>query len=276
MVVNVTWDQIRDKRPMADGERIAYGGDRAQQYGVLRLPFGPGPYPIASVLHGGCWSAAYDHGYIDILAEALTERGLATWVLEYRRIGDEGGAWPGTFLDVARGHDFLQVLAPERGLDLDRVVTIGHSAGGHLALWLAARPRVPTDSEVHVAGSLPVDAVVSLAGITDLRTYVLGAGSCNAAVIGLMGGRPRRLDARYSAANPLDLAPLGVSLTFVHGDGDDTVPLEQSQRLAARERAGGGVAEVVVIPNAGHFDVVAPESSAWSTVEREILKTVNL
>jgi acetyl esterase/lipase len=276
MVVNVTWDQIRDKRPTADGERIAYGGDRAHQYGVLRLPVGPGPHPIASVLHGGCWRAAYDHGYIDILAESLTERGLATWVLEYRRIGDEGGTWPGTFLDVARGHDFLRVLAPERGLDLDRVVTIGHSAGGHLALWLAARPRVPTDSEVHVAGPLPVDAVVSLAGITDLRTYVLGTGSCNAAVIGLMGGRPRRLDARYSAANPLDLAPLGVPLTFVHGDRDDTVPLEQSQRLAARERAGGGVAEVVVIPNAGHFDLVAPESSAWSTVEREILKTVNL
>ena len=122
--------------------RISYGDD-ALQFGELRLPDGPGPHPVAIVIHGGCWLGEFDLTHIGTLAEALNEEGIAAWVIEYRRIGNPGGGWPGTFEDVARGADHLRKIAKEHPLDLDRVIAVGHSAGGHLALWLAWIPIGP-------------------------------------------------------------------------------------------------------------------------------------
>src|SRR5438132_9320670 len=119
-------------------ERIAYGPDRFQ-FGDLRLPSGSGPRPVAIVIHGGFWREKYDLEYIVPVCEALTAAGVVTWNLEYRRIGNAGGGWPGTFEDVAAGADHLHSLAHEFNLDLNRVIAIGHSAGGHLAFWLASR-----------------------------------------------------------------------------------------------------------------------------------------
>src|SRR5579875_2539599 len=129
--------------PTAD-ERIFYGDDDEVQFGDLRLPSGPGPHPVVMTIHGGFWRAAFDLQYMGLICNALRGAGIATWNVEYRRVGQPGGGWPGTFRDVARAADHLRALAPRYSLDLARVVALGHSAGGHLALWLAARPRIPS------------------------------------------------------------------------------------------------------------------------------------
>jgi acetyl esterase/lipase len=273
MRMEVTWEQVATQPSPAAGERIVYGGESAEQFGVLRLPRGRGPYPTAVLVHGGCWLADYDYRHVEPLAAALTARGLATWVLEYRRIGQPGGGWPGTFLDVACGLDRLRSLQ-ERGIDLERIAVVGHSAGGQLALWLGARPRVPVGSDVYVAEPLRVRAVVGLAAISDLDRYSLGAGECNAAVLDLMGGRPEAQIARYAAVNPLALAPLDVPVTLVHGDADATVPLEQSRRFAQRHLETGGTIELVVVRDAGHFDVIAPFGTVWPQIEDRIVASI--
>src|ERR1044071_5234016 len=135
--------------------RLTYGQD-SLQFGDLRLPGAAGPNPAAIVVHGGFWRSTYGLDYIGPFCEALTASGLATWNLEYRRIGNTGGGWPGTFEDVAAGCDYLLSIAAESNLDLNRVIAIGHSAGGHLAMWLASRKK-------------PLAGVISLAGVVDLR-----------------------------------------------------------------------------------------------------------
>jgi acetyl esterase/lipase len=268
----VTFEQVAAQPVASRGTRIVYAEESPQQFGVLRVPAGAGPHPVVAIVHGGCWLAAYDYRHIERMAEALTERGLATWAIEYRRIGNEGGGWPGTFRDVASGLDHLRALASAHHLDLARVVVVGHSAGGHLALWLASRQRVAAASALHFADPLRVSGVVGLAAIADLRTYALGGGQCNAAVPELMGGLARSVAARYDEASPLELVPLGVPVRLVHGADDAIVPLEQSRRFAAAERRVRGDVALDVITRAGHFDVVAPFAAAWSTVEKRVLE----
>jgi pimeloyl-ACP methyl ester carboxylesterase len=136
-------------------------------YGDLRLPKAKRPkagYPVAVIIHGGGWTSSWGHDYVDPFAESLTRAGVATWNFEYRRVGNPGGGWPGTFLDVAHGTDFLRKLAPRFHLDLNRVVVIGHSAGGHLAVWDAARHKIPKDSPIYTPNPLPLRGAVSLDG----------------------------------------------------------------------------------------------------------------
>src|SRR5205085_5593329 len=136
--------------------RIAYGTD-PRQVGDLRLPPGKGPFPVALIVHGGCWHKTFaDLSIMSPLASALTARGFATWNVEYRMLGDPGGGWPGTFLDWGAGTDKLRDLAKQYPLDLKRVIVIGHSAGGHAAHWIAARPGLPTEAEVRGRDPLPM------------------------------------------------------------------------------------------------------------------------
>ncbi len=265
----VTWDEVAGQPAVPAGERVAYGSG-AQQFGELRLPDGPGPHPVVVLLHGGCWQNEYDLEHLAGAAEALRRAGFATWTLEYRRIGDPGGGWTGTFRDVALGADHLRELARTRPLDAGRVVLAGHSAGGHLALWLAARRNLPADSPLRSADPLPVRGVVGLAAIADLRAYAGGAGSCNAAVPQLMGGLPAAVSDRYAQANPAELLPLGVPVRLVQGDRDPIVPVAQATAFEAAARAAGDDARVVLVEGAGHFDVVAPFAPAWAEVERAI------
>ncbi|WP_081764037.1 alpha/beta hydrolase [Sphingobium sp. Ant17] len=148
----------------------AYGPDPLQ-IGELRLPAGPDPFPVVMVIHGGCWTKGYETlAGTAPLASALTDKGVATWNIEYRQVGDTRGGWPGTFQDWGAALDHLRVLARTQPLDLKHVVTVGHSAGAHAALWLAARPRLPADSEVRGADPLKVSAAVAIDGPGDLRT----------------------------------------------------------------------------------------------------------
>ena len=256
-------DLLALPQPPAD-HTIAYG-PAPQQVAELRLPKGRGPHPVVIVVHGGCWQAPWGFDHVRSLAAALTAEGYATWSLEYRRLGDPGGGWPGTLEDVARGADHLREVATAHPLDLDRVVALGHSAGGQLALWLAARPGCP-GSPLHAARPLRLRGVVSLAGITDLRA-------------GAEGERLRRRDPaapRRPPAGPR--RPPGArrrrssSCRWACRCGSSAARGTRSCRSTRPGLRGRGAAKagdtvvVEVVEGAGHFELVDPASTAWPAV----------
>jgi len=258
--------------PPAD-QRITYGSNEFQ-FGELRLPKGAkgakgdGPHPVAIVIHGGCWMSQYGLSYMGHLSAALAESGVATWSVEYRRIGNEGGGWPGTFVDVSRAADHLRALAKTYPLDLKRVIATGHSAGGHLALWLATRKNLPKDSPVYSSDPLPLLGVVSIAGITDLRRT---GTACDGNVAQLMGGSADDKAAIYNLASPIELLPLGIPYAIVQGDSDPIIPLAMARDYVDAAKKKGDDPKLVVIEKAGHFEVVDPKSFAWAAVKDEVL-----
>jgi acetyl esterase/lipase len=269
----VSWAEIKALPVPPPDHRLAYG-EHPLQFGELRLPAGPGPHPVAVLLHGGCWRAEYDLEYMSHMGAALARAGVAVWTPEYRRVGDEGGGWPGTFQDAAGALARLDQLAQDYPLDLERVVLVGHSAGGHLALWLAARHNLPVADTLHVPGPLRIRGVVSLAGITDLARYAEGGRGCNAAVPLLMGGSPAEQPERYAAANPIELLPLEVPVRLLQGALDPIVKLEQASAFAERAGAYGEDVRIELIEGAGHFDLVAPYAPAWSAVQAAVLEVL--
>lgn len=132
------WSELSAMPLPPPAKRIDYGSG-PQQFGELRLPKGAGPFPVVVLVHGGCWMAQFDYVYMTRMAAWLAQRGVATWTIEFRRVGDDGGGWPGTFLDVANATDDLRTIAKTQPIDLKRIYAAGHSAGGQLALWLGAR-----------------------------------------------------------------------------------------------------------------------------------------
>jgi acetyl esterase/lipase len=250
------------------GHAIAYGPSPPQQ-AELRLPKGPGPHPVVILVHGGCWQAPWGFDHVRSLAAALTAEGWATWSLEYRRLGDPGSAWPNPLADVARGADHLRETARTHPLDLDRVVAVGHSAGGQLALWLAGRHRLPRGSPLHRRYPLRLRGVVSLAGITDLRAGAAD-GICGDAIHQLLGGAPPDLPDRLGLASPIELVPLGVPVRLVCGARDSVVPIDQARAYEAAATRAGDTVAVDVVENAGHFELVNPSSSAWPTVRAAV------
>jgi acetyl esterase/lipase len=269
----VSWGQIEALPLPAPDHRLAYG-EHPLQFGELRLPAGPGPHPVAVLFHGGCWRAEYDLAHVSHMGAALAAAGVAVWTPEYRRVGDEGGGWPATFEDAAAGLAALADIAREHNLDLDRVVLVGHSAGGHLALWLAGRHNLPASHPLHAAPAR-IRGAVSLAGITDLERYAEGTRGCNAAVPLLMGGIPAEQPERYAAASPARLLPLGAPQRLLHGALDPIVPLEQSSDYAARAAERGDTVRVEFIDGAGHFDLIAPFAPAWPRVEAAVLELLD-
>lgn len=257
-------EDILERSPPSGAHRIAYGSE-PHQFGDLRIPIGDGPHPVVIGIHGGYWRAKYDLTYFGHACVALTNAGFATWNIEYRRTGEPGGGWPGTFQDAGAAADFLRDLAPTYNLSLGSVLAVGHSAGGHLALWLAGRHHIPDDSELYIPGPLPLHGAVALAGVVDLRrAWTLGL-SENATGL-LMGGSPDEFLERYTVGSPYDLLPLGIRQFLIHGTVDDSVPLELSERYVRRATAKGDLATLLTLPDIGHFELVDPNSSVWSTV----------
>lgn len=215
-----------------------------------------GPWPCVVLLHGGFWRTGWDRTLMTPLAADLAHRGIAAWNVEYRRVGQEGGGWPGTFEDVATAIDGLTEVDE---VDVDRVATCGHSAGGHLALWLAGRRRLP-EGAVGAGPRVRPVAAIAQAGVCDLeRAWRDDLG--RSAVKGLLGSFHQEAD-RYATASPAALAPLGVAQLLVHGVDDDIVPISQSRDHAARDP----LAELVELEGADHFDVVDVEHAAWRIV----------
>ncbi|KGN32552.1 lipase/esterase [Knoellia sinensis KCTC 19936] len=240
--------------------RIAYGDDPSQ-FGELTRPVGPSK-GVVVVIHGGFWKAEYDLGLGRPLAASLAQHGWTAWNIEYRRVGNGGGA-PETFDDV---HAAFDTLAAIDGLDSSTVLALGHSAGGHLAVWSAGRHRYAgwDDARVRVTGA------VSQAGVLDLVSAArddLGTG----AVVRLLGHPPTSADEPF---DPRQHLPLDVPVRCVHGRADDTVPVSQSADYIASATAAGADAAVELVEG-GHFVVIDPESPAWSR-QLEILDELSV
>jgi acetyl esterase/lipase len=252
--------------PPAPGLRIPYGPE-ADQFGDLRVPAGAGPHPLAVLIHGGWWKNRYDLTYAGHLANALTANGVATWNVEYRRIGSANGAYPATLCDVTAALAALETFATRHALDLTRIVAVGHSAGAHLAAWLAAKP---SHAELDVFGRSPALAgAVAVAGPLDLeRTSGLGIVDTTGGnpVHDFLGGSPADVPERYALASPTRLVPTGLPVVAIHGSADDAVPLELSQRYVERARAAGDPAELVVLDGIDHFEPFDPSTAAGGVV----------
>ena len=226
----------------------AYGSHPSQHAEVF-VPDVGDPIATAVVIHGGFWRDRYDRHLMDGLCADLAAKGWVAANLEYRRVGADGGGWPATFDDV---RDAIDALSGVDGMPLDRVVTIGHSAGGHLALWAATATGAVT-------------AAVSLAGVTDLvEAHRLGLSSDAAG--SFLGGSPTEVPERYAAASPIALLPIGVPMLLVHGDRDENVPVELSIEFAEAARRAGDEIDLVVREGIDHFEVIDPGGESWRIV----------
>jgi len=271
--MNLFRRNILTLRPPEADLRLPYGGDPLR-FGDLRLPAGAGPHPVVVVVHGGYWRAAYDLTHAGHMAAALTALGMATWTIEYRRIGNDGGGWPGTFHDVATATDSLRTLAPLHRLDLARVVALGHSAGGHLALWLAARHRIPSGDALFSPRPLTLRGVVALAPVADLaRAWDLRLS--DGVVRELMGGTPRERPDRYATASPAALLPLGLPQVLIHGAGDRHVPYAVSRDYQQAALRRGDDAALITPPRADHFALIDPGSEAWPAVAAAVSRLLS-
>lgn len=253
--------------------RVAYGAD-SLQFGDLRLPDGAGPFPVAIVIHGGCWVSRYANIRNSTpLADALRDAGVATWNIEYRRTDSPGGGWPNTFIDVAMAAEHLRELARTHPLDLSRVVTVGHSAGGHLALWLAALPQLPAASPIARRAPLSVKGVVALAGIHDLRGFrTYQENSCGPVVDAFMGGAPDMVPERFAAGSPAELMPLTVPQVQVVGSLDRVMPQAARNAQFAAVRAAGGEIDLVVLDGLGHHELMSPRTAAFPAIRDAVLR----
>lgn len=258
-------DYMAQPQAKADA-RIAYGPAPAQVVDLF-LPKGKGPHPVVVLIHGGCYLAEYQGlPQTSGIAADLARRGYAVWNVEYRKLGEAGAGYPGTFLDVADAVDRLQTEAPKYGLDTKRVVALGHSAGGHLALWAASRGKLPRASPLWRPDPLKIAAVVSLGGIGDLKGQAdIFAGACGPEPIPRIVGLADREDP-YADTSPADLLPSGARVTMISGDLDHVMPPATGHAYARRAREAGDAAEAVAIPGASHFDVVIPTTDAWTVV----------
>jgi acetyl esterase/lipase len=250
------------------GRAHRYGPHRSQR-AELHMPPGQGPHPVMVVIHGGSWQARYGKLITRGLVGDLVRRGWAAWNIEYRRVGN-GGGWPATFEDVAAAIDHLQQL--DAPLDLDRVCVLGHSAGGHLALWAASREELPSGAPGQVAGGPPVPLrqAIAQAGVCDLAgAYRRWRGGAARA---LMGGGPDEFPERYGDADPAALVPLRMPALLVHGVLDEVVSIELSRSYADAARGAGGAVELVEIEGAAgrHRAHLDPRSAAWAAVAERL------
>jgi acetyl esterase/lipase len=245
---------------------VSYG-EHPDQVANLHLPNGDGPFPVVVLVHGGFWRYGWDRTLMTPLALDLARRGIAAWNIEYRRVGGDGG-WPATFADVAAAVDAL--AERDEPLDLARVAAIGHSAGGHLALWAAARPGLP-EGAPGAAPRVRLTAAVAQAGAVDLHA-VAHRGLSNGAAHELLGGRPEDVPERYELASPARRLPLGVPLLLTHGEDDANVPIEISREFADAARAAGDDCTLVTVPG-GHFEHLDPDSDVFQAVVTWIERT---
>jgi hypothetical protein len=263
---------------MIERHRYPYGPDPSQ-WGELFLPAraaGARPRGVAVVIHGGYWRAKYGAELGEPLALDLAEHGVAAWNLEYRRAGN-GGGWPGTFRDILDGIDKLGELAGPHLLDLAKVVALGHSAGGHLAVWAAGRDRLGSldlpeegrevrahHARVRLAGVVSQSGVLDLAGAERLRLS-------DGAVANLLGGPPSDFPGRYRYADPMAVLPLDVPVFAVHAEDDDAVPPAMSAAYVGTGRSGPVPPQLVTVPG-DHFALIDPGAEAYRTCRELVLE----
>lgn len=247
-------------------------GPAPKQYAELRLPAGQGPFPLAVIIHGGCWDVAFgSSGTIAPVADALTKRGIATLNVQYRVVGDQGGGWPGTMQDIGTAIDSVRTLARRYPIDQKRLVVAGHSAGAQLALWTAMRDRLSPQSELSRADPLMPKAVVAIDGPGALAEFIgKDAEICDKPVIvPFMGGTPTQVPQRYRDASPQDHLPLKVPQFFAQA-----ALAELMQPYIDRARKSGDPITAYRPPNTGHFSIINPSlpqgRSTVALIERAV------
>ena len=241
-------------------------GDGVEHFGALYLPDSAQPHTVIVLIHGGCYREMYDLKPLGGLARALTRDGFAVWNIEYRRAGN-GGDYPNMFLDVAAAADFLPRIAAHHALPLDRVITVGHSAGGHLALWLAGRSDLLRESPLYTNDPLRISGVVALAAVADIA-YALEQGVCADSLPTVMGGDPDTAPAHFRDGSPAELTFTGIPQVHIVGSEDRAI-LQNVRRYLGRKHAVD--AKLIIVPDVGHFEIVAIDHPAWQITRRAIL-----
>ena len=258
--------------------RINYGKNE-MQFIDLRLPKGKGPFPILAIMHGGCWISKYASlQNTSAMADALRDKGFATANIEYRCI-DEGGGWPGTFLDIGTAINKLLISAKEHSLDKERVITIGHSAGGHLAFWAAGRHRIPKDSAIYMEKPTPILGTISLGGAADLEASfdhfenLCGKNTMTA----MFQGSPQTAPNHYKAGSPIRLLPMGVFQILITGAGDQAVPAIFAENYVKKATQEGdqGLVESIIVPNCGHHEYNHPGTHAFEVLLNSVNKIIS-
>ena len=268
----MTWDDLSAlPRPVAS--HTIRWGEGVTDVVDLWLPEGAGPHPVVVMVHGGCWQKSIaDKNLMDWMADGLRQQGWAVWNIEYRGVDEPGGGYPGTFLDAGVATDQLREHAAEYNLDLSRVTGIGHSAGGHLIVWLAARSKLPDDSPLRVSDPLQFQGVVVSGGLADLEaSRPVTAPGCLDAIYDQLTGpaSPERPDP-LSDTSPARLFPVGVAFVSVNGSGDRIAPPMLGDALTRKAEAAGDSASLVIIPATGHVELVSPGTQAFD-IQSQIL-----
>jgi len=252
---------------------IAYGS-APSQYVELFEPSGKGPFPVVALVHGGCWSSELGGiRQMHNIAGALLGYGIATWNVEYRRIDEQGGGYPGTYEDINRAFDLLRAKAGLYNLDASRIVAMGHSAGGHLVQWVAGRSRLPKSSPLYDATPIALREVVSLGGLADLRGQRDRIARVCGVPDGALTGQPNaaRPDV-FSDTSAAALIPNGSHTLLINGELDVISPPSVAAAYAELAWRAGDRVETIVLPDASHFDEVAASSPSWNRILPIILR----
>jgi acetyl esterase/lipase len=267
----MVWPDLLERERPQESASVRYG-DAELQVVDLWLPAGKGPHPTVLMVHGGCWQTGIaDRRIMNWISDDLRKRGIAVWNIDYRGVDREGGGYPGTFLDAAAATDALRTHARRYNLDISPLVAVGHSAGGHLALWLAGRKRLPASSPLRTGTPLPIHAVVSLGGLPDLEEAARPPGSgCGTEIIGKLTG------GNFADTSVPRLGPLGVNQVLINGLQDKIIPTAYAEGYAVPMRAAGDKVKVRMIDRTGHVELIAPESAAWAATVEEIKKALRL
>ena len=269
----VNWRDLISAEVLPPDELIQFGED-SLQFGELWLPDTANRKTAVVLIHGGCWLSDYPGvELMHPMANRLREEGFIVWNLEDRRLGHEGGGYPGTFLDVAEGADLLPSLLEERALQVARILVSGHSAGGHLATWLASRNNIPMESVLRREHPMQPDGLISLAGINDLEEYArYGSSSCGEKSVERLVDVVERGSDAYRDTSPAELLPLGIPYIEITAAFDAPVPPFFGRAFTEKARAAGDDVTLILQPEAGHFEMVTPWSSEWVDVLEKFIQ----
>jgi acetyl esterase/lipase len=267
----LTWPDLTERAKPAPDATVDYGTDPYQKVDVW-VPQGTGPFPTVLMVHGGCWTTSIaDRSLMNWIADDLRKDGIAVWNIDYRGVDRPGGGYPGTFTDAAAAADALKANARKYHMDTKHVIAVGHSAGGHLALWLAARGKIARTSPLYTRSPLRIAHAISLGGLPDLEaTAASPDNGCGVEVVAKLVGAPGTRPDVYADTSVLRLLPIGVTQDLVNGREDKIIPLRMGTDYVAAARARNDRAELHVVDHTGHVELIAPETAAWATTKRLI------
>jgi acetyl esterase/lipase len=267
----LTWPDLTERAKPNPDATVDYGTDPYQKVDVW-VPQGKGPFPTVLMVHGGCWTTSIaDRSLMNWIADDLRKDGIAVWNVDYRGVDRPGGGYPGTFMDAAAAADALKASARKYHLDAKHVVAVGHSAGGHLALWLAARGKIARTSPLYTRSPLKIAHAISLGGLPDLEaTAASPDNGCGVEVVAKLVGAPGSRPDVYADTSVPRLLPIGVTQDLVNGREDKIIPLRMGTDYVATARARGDRAALHVVAQTGHVELIAPETAAWATTKHLI------